>query len=82
MKSFGDSISYQVGRLFGVLGHLDTGLSFGRRGLVYILLGYWVVDTDLVKGPQQALPVCRSPVNNKELESLLLYLHSMTTLCA
>ena len=51
---------------------LDAGLSFGRRGLVYTRLGYWIVDTDLVKGLQQALPVCCSLVNNKEIESTFL----------
>ena len=28
----------------------DAGLSFGRRGLVYICLGYWVVYTDILGG--------------------------------
>ena len=41
------------------------------RGLVYILLGYWIVYTDLVKSYLQALPV-RSLVNNKGLESPFL----------
>ena len=51
MKSFWDSISYRVGgAVWGTYSVLDTGLSFGRRGLVYIWLGYWVVDTDVVGG--------------------------------
>ena len=53
-----------------------------RRGLVYIydwdtrlsVLIYW--------GSQLAPLVCLSISNNKELESLLLYLNSMTTLSA
>ena len=36
-------------------------------------LGYWIVDTDdLVKSCQQALPVSRPLVNNKEIESTFL----------
>ena len=31
-------------------------LSCTRRGLVYLWMGYWIVDSDLVKGLQQALP--------------------------
>ena len=27
---------------------LDAGLSFGRKDLVYILLEYWVVGTDVL----------------------------------
>ena len=43
-----------------------------QRGLVYIGLGYWILDTDLVKGLQQALPVCRSLVNNEGIEPTFL----------
>ena len=82
-SSINQSINHYKSLLFRVLRHLDTVLSFGRRGLINIRLGYWVVDSDLVKGlQQQAPPVCRLLINNKELESVLLYLHSMSTLCA
>ena len=37
MKSFGDSISYRVGGLFGVLGHLDTVIC--KKGFGKYMIG-------------------------------------------
>ena len=57
----------------------DVGLSFGRRGLVCILLGYWVVYADVLGGFSWFLPyvvhsscnllLCNLLVNIKGLES-------------
>ena len=53
--------------VWGTYSVLDAGLSFGRRGLVYIWLGYWIVHTDLLKGLLQALPLSLHSLIIKEL---------------
>ena len=47
---------------------LYAGLSFGRRGLVYICLRYWVVGTDVVGGFYRFCPyVVHSVIYKKVL---------------
>ena len=69
----------------------SRGAVWGTRPSIHchLLEGVWCIydwDTGssifICWGPQLAPPVCLSFDNNKELEPLLLYLYSMTTLSA